>query len=144
MWVCLTTCGNQRLWLARFRNCHNNVCQCKVNRTLRFNHFVRLNVYFSWMVLFFFTGIATTGLMLRLKAKELSTDLFLLCFTIISWNWLGYKLNQKCLWWFSLCWWRFEEKNYSKLLAISQTPFSEKNSENWVKYFAKITQLIGE
>jgi len=32
-----------------------------------------LNVYLSWTVLFF-TGIAVSGLMLRLKAKELSTD----------------------------------------------------------------------
>jgi len=51
----------------------NNACQRKVNRTLRFDHFVHLNFYLSWTVLFF-TGIAMSGLMLRLKAKELSTD----------------------------------------------------------------------
>ena len=76
--------------MARFINSHNKLtlpvnagpcCQRKVDRTVRFDHFVRLNVYLSWTVLFF-TGIAVSGLMLRLKAKELSTDLFLLCFTI--------------------------------------------------------------
>ena len=45
-------------------------------------------------------------------------------FTVtLSWNWLGYKPNQKCLWWFSLCW---RKKLFKTLGYKPNPPFRKK------------------
>lgn len=47
----------------------NNACQLKVNKLLNRLNFIHLHGF-----LFIFIGFAVSGLMLRLKAKEFSTD----------------------------------------------------------------------